>query len=107
MINNWIDENEIYPLDENNEKVFAFKKKYGLDGKFVTMYSGNVDLYYDLENLIKVVEKISLATKTADGCEVVFVFIGVECVLDKLVLYVKEHHMDNVTFIPYQGLSTA
>lgn len=32
MINNWIDENEIYPLDENNEKVLAFKKKYGLDG---------------------------------------------------------------------------
>ena len=27
MINNWIDENEIYPLDENNEKVLAFKKK--------------------------------------------------------------------------------
>ena len=30
MINNWIDENEIYPLDENNEKVLVFKKKYGL-----------------------------------------------------------------------------
>lgn len=38
MINNWIDENEIYPLDENNERVVAFKKKYGLDGKFVIMY---------------------------------------------------------------------
>lgn len=32
MINNWIDENEIYPLDESNERVVAFKKKYGLDG---------------------------------------------------------------------------
>ncbi len=31
MINNWIDENEIYPLDESNERVVAFKKKYGLD----------------------------------------------------------------------------
>ena len=30
MINNWIDENEIYPLDESNERVVAFKKKYGL-----------------------------------------------------------------------------
>lgn len=58
MINNWIDENEIYPLDENNEKVLAFKKKYGLDGKFVIMYSGNIGLYYDLENLMKVVERI-------------------------------------------------
>ena len=41
MINNWIDENEIYPLDESNEKVLAFKKKYGLGGKFVIMYSGH------------------------------------------------------------------
>ena len=102
MINNWIDENEIYPLDENNEKVLAFKKKYGLDGKFVIMYSGNIGLYYDLENLIKVVEKIKLGTKTADGREVVFAFVGAGSVLDKLVLYVKEHHMDNVVFIPYQ-----
>lgn len=102
MINNWIDENEIYPLDENNEKVLAFKKKYGLDGKFVIMYSGNIGLYYDLENLIKVVERIKPGTKTADGREVVFAFVGAGSVLDKLVLYVKEHHMDNVTFIPYQ-----
>ena len=102
MINNWIDENEIYPLDENNEKVLAFKKKYGLDGKFVIMYSGNIGLYYDLENLIKVVEKIKPGTKTADGREVVFAFVGAGSVLDKLVLYVKEHHMENVVFIPYQ-----
>lgn len=102
MINNWIDENEIYPLDESNEKVLAFKKKYGLGGKFVIMYSGNIGLYYDLENLIKVVEKIKSGTKTADGREVVFAFVGAGSVLDKLVLYVKQHHMDNVTFIPYQ-----
>lgn len=102
MINNWIDENEIYPLGENNEKVLAFKKKYGLDGKFVIMYSGNIGLYYDLENLIKVVERIKPGTKTADGREVVFAFVGAGSVLDKLVLYVKEHHMDNVVFIPYQ-----
>ena len=102
MINNWIDENEIYPLDESNERVIAFKKKYGLDGKFVIMYSGNIGLYYDLENLIKVVERIKSGTKTADGREVVFAFVGAGSVLDKLVLYVKEHHMDNVVFIPYQ-----
>ena len=102
MINNWIDENEIYPLDENNEKVQAFRKKYSLDGKFVIMYSGNIGLYYDLENLIKVVERVVDGTKTADGREVVFAFVGAGSVLDKLVLYVKEHHMDNVTFIPYQ-----
>ena len=102
MINNWIDENEIYPLNENNEKVLAFKKKYGLDGKFVIMYSGNIGLYYDLEKLIEVVERFKPGTKTADGRDVVFAFVGSGSVLDKLVLYVKQHHMDNVMFIPYQ-----
>ena len=65
-------ENEIYPLEAGNERVVAFKKKYGLDSKFVIMYSGNIGLYYDLENLIKVVEKFGADTKTADGREVVF-----------------------------------
>ena len=102
MINNWIDENEIYPLEESNERVVAFKKKYGLDDKFVIMYSGNIGLYYDLEKLIKVVERFKPGTKTADGREVVFAFVGAGSVLDKLVMYVKEHHMDNVVFIPYQ-----
>ena len=102
MINNWIDENEIYPLPENNERVLAFKKKYGLDNKFVIMYSGNIGLYYDLENLIKVIERFGTGTRTADGREVVFAFIGAGTVLDKLVSYVKEHNMDNVKFIPYQ-----
>lgn len=102
MISNWIDENEIYPLPENNERVLAFKKKYGLDNKFVIMYSGNIGLYYDLENLIKVIERFGTGTRTADGREVVFAFIGAGTVLDKLVSYVKEHNMDNVKFIPYQ-----
>ena len=102
MINNWIDEDEIYPLPENNERVLAFKKKYGLDNKFVIMYSGNIGLYYDLENLIKVIERFGTGTRTADGREVVFAFIGAGTVLDKLVSYVKEHKMDNVKFIPYQ-----
>ena len=102
MINNWIDENEIYPLEAGNERVAAFKKKYGLDGKFVIMYSGNIGLYYDLENLIKVIEKFGAGTKTADGREVVFAFVGAGSVLKTLEDYVAEHHMKNVVFIPYQ-----
>lgn len=102
MINNWIDEKEIYPLEPDNEKVVSFKKKYRLDGKFVIMYSGNIGLYYDLENLIKVVEKFGPGTKTTDGREVVFAFVGAGSVLETLENYVVEHHMENVVFIPYQ-----
>lgn len=102
MINNWIDEKEIYPVGANHPKVVAFKEKYGLQDKFVIMYSGNIGLYYDLENMMKVIEQVKPGTKTADGREVVFAFVGAGSVLDKLVVYKEEKHMNNVVFIPYQ-----
>lgn len=102
MINNWIDEKEIYPLEESHPKVLAFRKKYGLDGKFVIMYSGNIGLYYDLENLIRVIKRFGPNTKTRDGREVVFAFVGAGSVLGALKNYVKKHEMHNVVFIPYQ-----
>lgn len=96
MINNWIDEKEIYPLEPDNEKVVAFKKKYGLYGKFVIMYSGNIGLYYDLENLIKVIGKFK------DKKNVAFAFVGAGSVLDKLKEYKEKEKLENVVFIPYQ-----
>lgn len=105
MINNWIDESEIYPLPGDHPKVLAFKKRYGLDGKFVIMYSGNIGLYYDLENLIRVIERFGPDTKTMDGRKVVFAFVGAGSVLDTLENYVKAHDMHNVIFIPYQDKS--
>ncbi|MBT1160454.1 glycosyltransferase family 4 protein [Bifidobacterium sp. SO1] len=101
MINNWIDEKQIYPLDAANERVQEFRARYGLDGKFVIMYSGNIGLYYDLENLVKVIGKFPNA-RTADGREVAFAFVGAGAVLDELKRYVAEHDLTNVTFIPYQ-----
>lgn len=100
-INNWIDEKEIYPLSQDNEKVMAFRRQYGLEDKFVIMYSGNIGLYYDLENIIKVIEKFRDA-KTPDGRDVIFAFVGAGSVLDNLILYTREKRMNNVTFIPYQ-----
>ena len=89
-----------------------FRKKYGLENKFVIMYSGNIGLYYDLEKLIKVMKqfrkgyttngKYEEGIKTADGREVVFAFVGAGTVKDKLVHYSKKHHFENMIFIPYQ-----
>lgn len=101
MINNWIDEKVIYPLPSTHPQVMAFRRQYGIDNKFVFMYSGNIGLYYDLESLTQIIEKFKGA-KTPDGRDVVFAFVGAGSVLDKLVLYQKEHEMDNTIFIPYQ-----
>lgn len=108
LINNWVDEKEVYPLNVNHPGVLKFKKKFGLENKFIFMYSGNIGLYYDLGNLMKVIERFPAGTKTVpceqypDGREVAFVFVGAGAVLKKLMNYKKKHRMDNVIFISYQ-----
>lgn len=108
LINNWIDETKIYPLKEEDKQVLEFRKKNNLNGKFVIMYSGNLGLYYDLENILKVIRKFDSKTRTAIsekypyGQEVAFAFVGDGAVKNKLVLYKKQHSMSNVVFIPYQ-----
>jgi len=95
-INNWINEEEIYPLSPDNEQVMQFKKRYGLDNKFVIMYSGNIGLYYDLINILKIIARFQ---KEKD---VVFAFIGEGSVLDELKNYCHKEQVSNVVFIPYQ-----
>ncbi len=95
-INNWIDEKEILPLPRDDERVMAFKQQYGLQNKFVIMYSGNIGLYYDLLNIVKVIEKFQ------DKAEVVFAFIGEGSVLDELRDYQEKRLLSNMVFIPYQ-----
>lgn len=118
LINNWIDEKEIYPLSSSNPRVKDFKERYGLENKFVIGYSGNIGLYYDLEKLIKVMKQFrkgytltgvreegirtSPTEAYPEGREVVFAFIGAGSVKDKLVMYAKKHHFENMVFIPYQ-----
>lgn len=95
-INNWIDEKEIYPLKPDDEKVNRLREKYKLDNKFVFMYSGNMGLYYDLLNLIKVIERFR------DNDRVAFLFAGEGSVRNKLVDYAKDKKLNNVFFAPYQ-----
>lgn len=95
-INNWINEKEIIPLPADNGQVMSFKRKYGLQDKFVIMYSGNIGLYYDLSNILKVIANFRYQK------EVVFAFIGEGSVLDTLKDYQEKNHLDNVCFIPYQ-----
>ena len=60
------------------------------------MYSGNIGLYYDLENIIKVIGKFK-------GREdVIFAFVGDGTVKKEIESYATENKLNNVTFIPYQ-----
>lgn len=96
VINNWIDEKDIFPLKNNDLKVMEFKKKYNLQNKFIFMYSGNLGLYYDLENIIKVMAEFK------NDKNIAFVFVGNGVVKNKLVDFVTQNNIDNIKFIPYQ-----
>lgn len=105
VIHNWADENTVYPLPPTERGVVEFRKRYGLENRFVIMYSGNIGLYYDLENLIRVMERFPSGTRAADGREVVFAFVGEGCMLETLMEHKRLHGMENVVFIPYQRKS--
>lgn len=96
VINNWINENEVYPLDKSHEQVNQFLVNSNLVDKFIIMYSGNIGLYYDLENLIKVFGKFK------DYNDLHFVFIGEGAKKEELERYVNENGINNITFLPYQ-----
>lgn len=96
VINNWIDESRITPLPKNDERVAAFRKQHGLEGKFVIMTSGNIGLYYDFENILKIMEDHK------ENDDIRFVFVGDGLVKPKLQQYAEEQGLKNVVFIPFQ-----
>lgn len=96
VINNWTNEDEILPLDKNEEHVQQFLKENGLQDKFVVMYSGNLGLYYDLENIIKVTEHFK------NHQDLAFVFIGEGAVKKQMQEFTRNQGIQNVHFLPYQ-----
>ncbi|WP_081780014.1 glycosyltransferase family 4 protein [Butyrivibrio proteoclasticus] len=95
-INNWINEREIVPLLSTDANVQAFKDKYGLNGKYIIMYSGNIGLYYDLIEIEKIIGEFK------GNSDVAFAFVGQGTVLDEMKAYKEKEKLDNIVFIPYQ-----
>jgi glycosyltransferase involved in cell wall biosynthesis len=96
VINNWIDEEAVCPLEKTHPEVLRFKEHYGLNNRFVIMQSGNIGLYYDYENIIRIIGEFRHDTSVA------FAFVGDGAVKQKLVDYSVKYQLSNVIFIPYQ-----
>lgn len=99
VIPNWTDEQDIVPLPREHPEVRRFREAHGMNGKFVVMYSGNIGLYYDLENLLKAVEPYRERT------DLLFVFIGDGAVKPTLQRLARERGLNNVRFLPFQPKS--
>lgn len=96
VISNWTDEDAIVPLEKDEPAIRGFLESHGLQDKFIVMYSGNLGLYYDLENLIQVSKEFT------DQPDLVFLFIGEGAVKQRIQEYAAENNLENVKFLPYQ-----
>jgi len=94
-IHNWVDEDEMYPLGSDDPQVVAFKDMHGLKDKFVLMYLGNLGLYYDLVELVKIAGRFHKID------DVAFAFVGTGAVENEMKQYVKENGLKNIVFISY------
>ncbi|MCK6259017.1 glycosyltransferase family 4 protein [Fictibacillus sp. KIGAM418] len=96
VINNWTNEQEIIPLEKSNKDVSEFIIRNNLEDKFIVMYSGNLGLFYDLENIIKITKEFRYDK------DIVFLFIGEGAVKREMMEFVEKNHLFNVIFLPYQ-----
>nr|WP_145160002.1 glycosyltransferase family 4 protein [Paenibacillus terrae] len=96
VINNWTDEQEIVPLPKKHPRVQEFIHTHGWQNKFIVMYSGNMGLYYDLENLIQITKDL------AHFEDMKFVFIGDGAVKAEMEAFVSSNRLNNVAFLPFQ-----
>ncbi|MDM5340536.1 glycosyltransferase family 4 protein [Fictibacillus enclensis] len=96
VINNWASEDEIIPLNKMQTSVKEFLDTNGLQNKFVVMYSGNIGLFYDLENIIKITKNFE------QNSDIVFLFIGEGAIKGDLQNYIHQTGQKNVKFLPYQ-----
>jgi glycosyltransferase involved in cell wall biosynthesis len=79
------------PLIDKEE----IKKSYGLEGKFVAFFGGNIGYAQELEFLIELAE----CYKTRD--DIVFLIVGKGVMKPKIENLVKEKQLQNVRFIDY------
>jgi hypothetical protein len=76
-----------------------FRKRHGLNGKFVVMYSGNHSPCHPLDTLLD-------AAKTLRSCsDVIFCFVGGGSEQQKVRRFAGQHQLTNIKCLPYQPLT--
>lgn len=95
-IPNWADDVAIEPVSHDCNPLRA---EWGLEGKFVVAYSGNLGRAHDFSTILQAAKRLS------DRPEVVFLIIGAGARLEDVEEFVEEHHLTNIMVRPYQDRS--
>ena len=78
------------------ERDNLFIKKYGLQGKFIVMYSGNLGKEYELKPLVLLAEAFS------DNDKIVFIIMGQGWQKEMLERLILQKQLPNCMMLPYQ-----
>lgn len=93
VIENWADGDVIQPVSKEDNPLL---REWGLEGKFVLGYSGNMGHVHEFKTMIDAAERLK------DEAGIAFVFIGDGIARPWLEAEVAERGLTNVQFRPYQ-----
>ncbi|MCJ7601444.1 MAG: glycosyltransferase family 4 protein [Desulfobulbaceae bacterium] len=91
VVQNWVDPNLIKPADKNNE----FRKKNGLDGKFIVLFAGVLGFAQDLDTVIE------SGVHLKDYPDIMLLIVGEGVEKERLEAKVKSMGIKNVVFHPF------
>jgi putative colanic acid biosynthesis glycosyltransferase WcaI len=91
VIPNWADTKAMQPAAGPN----AFRTEWGLEERFVVMYSGNLGLSQGLEGVLEAAEALRDEPVT-------FLFVGEGAARQRLLTLCAERQLRQVRFLPYQ-----
>ena len=92
VIENWIDTNEIVPMNKHND----FSIKHELIDKFVILYSGTIGIISGAEIIIDCAKNLS------DYEDILFLFVGEGIVKDEIRKKVNQLSLKNIKFLSFQ-----
>jgi colanic acid biosynthesis glycosyl transferase WcaI len=93
VIPNWADTSVIRP----GSKTTPFRREYGLEGRFVVLYSGNLSYNSSVDSLIEAAGKL-------ENHPVTILIVGDGVRRNALEAKVKSEGFPNVLFVPFQPL---
>ncbi len=92
VISNLVDTDFIRPMPGHN----TFRAKYGLDGKYVVMYAGNIGLSQGLDIVLQ------SAKRLMPDKEILFVLVGEGAAKKDIIVQAEQLGLDNVIFAPFE-----
>jgi colanic acid biosynthesis glycosyl transferase WcaI len=93
VIHNWADEEQLHPVPHEENPL---REAWGLQGKFVVGYSGNLGRSHDFDTIL------NAAVTLKERDDIVFLMIGGGAQLPSVQKQCVEKGLTNVLFKPYQ-----